>query len=140
MKIYWSDREGGPPPKNCTFSFRPFSSVMETPPHTLKSELPPPISLKVLKKTYLPSKDEWTKGVYKALEHIQSGELEKVVLARVCQLELDCIPDPFSIAAALKEKAQGAFVFCMQSDSEAFLGATPERLFLRKGKKLLAKR
>ena len=111
---------------------------METPPYTLKTELPLPVSLKVLKKTYLPSKEEWTKGVNKALEQIRSGELQKVVLARVCQLELDCIPDPFSIAAALKEKAQGAFVFCMQSDSQAFLGATPERLFFRKGKKIIS--
>ncbi|MCP6756591.1 chorismate-binding protein, partial [Klebsiella pneumoniae] len=81
---------------------------------------------------YLPNKEIWIEGVEKALDLIQRKELQKVVLARVCTLELSEVPDPFAITAALKQKAQGAFVFCLASEGSAFLGATPERLFVRK--------
>lgn len=80
----------------------------------------------------------WIAGVEKALELIRRKELEKVVLARTCTLELETAPDPFAIAAALKAKAQGAFVFCVQSETEAFLGATPERLFVRNNREILS--
>ncbi len=53
------------------------------------------------------------------------------MLARICTLELEAAPDPFAMVAALKQKSEGAFVFCVQSEGEAFLGATPERLFRR---------
>lgn len=138
MKIYWSDREGNAPPADCTFSFRPFSSVIGAQPYIQQKELPKPISVKALRQTYLPSREEWTRGVNKALDLIRKGELQKVVLARICRLELDHIPNPFAIAASLKQKAQGAFVFCMQSGSQAFLGATPERLFFRKERKIIS--
>ena len=80
----------------------------------------------------------WIQGVEKALDLIRRKELEKVVLARTCTLELETAPDPFAIAAALKAKAQGAFVFCVQSENEAFLGATPERLFVRNHREILS--
>lgn len=101
-------------------------------------ELPPPLSFKVLKKTYLPSYDIWKSGVNKTLDLIKRKELEKVVLARLCILELESAPDPFAIAAALLQKAKGAFIFCMQTHSESFLGATPERLFARKDRNLIS--
>lgn len=111
---------------------------MGTPPHTRLMELPPPVSLKVRKKTYLPNRTDWNAGVNKALDLIRKKELQKVVLARTLTLELDHAPDPFAIAAALKEKAQGAFVFCMQSETKSFLGATPERLFFRKERRIIS--
>ncbi|MBU6446742.1 MAG: isochorismate synthase, partial [Verrucomicrobia bacterium] len=78
-------------------------------------------------------------GVEKALQLIRRKVLEKVVLGRICILELAEAPDPFAIAAALKEKAHGgAFVFCAQSEAMSFLGASPERLFVRKGRALLS--
>lgn len=80
----------------------------------------------------------WIAGVEKALALIRRSELEKVVLARTCTLELAEAPDPFALTAALKQKAQGAFVFCVQSDTEAFLGATPERLFVRNQRQILS--
>jgi menaquinone-specific isochorismate synthase len=80
----------------------------------------------------------WIAGVEKALDLIRRKELEKIVLARTCTLELETAPDPFALAAALKEKAQGAFVFCIQSDTEAFLGATPERLFARNQRQIFS--
>lgn len=136
--LYWADREGNPPHAHCTFHFRPFDSGIDFSFSPEYVALPPPCSFKVLKKTYFPSYKVWKSGVQKALDCIRRKELEKVVLSRICVLELASPPDPFAIAAALKQKAQGAFVFCMQTHSESFLGASPERLFIRKDRKLIS--
>jgi len=138
LKFFWSDRDGKAPPPNCTFHIKPFASGNGYSFSAKQTVLPPPLSYKVLKQTYLPTRDMWIASVEKALQLIQKKELEKVVLARTCTLELEKEPDPFAIAAALKGKAQGAFVFCVQSDTEAFLGASPERLFTRKERQLLS--
>ncbi len=138
MKIYWSDREGKSPPLRATFHTQSFSAKEG---NTFKAEfveLPDPISIRVVKKTYFPTYKNWEKGVEKALKLIRNKELEKVVLCRTCTLELEKEPDPFAIASALKQKAEGAFIFCLQSGSESFLGATPERLFLRHGDQIIS--
>ena len=101
-------------------------------------ELPPPAKAKVIKRTFLPTREEWIQNVEKALDLIHRKLLQKVVLARACILELETAPDPFAVTAALKEKSQGAFVYCLQSDTESFLGATPERLFMRHGQNIVS--
>lgn len=138
MKIYWSDREGNPAPPHCTFHFSPFSKGARSSGPIQQVDLPAPASVKVVKRTFLPTREMWIQNVEKVLELIRRKELQKVVLARTYTLELESAPDPFSIAAALKQKAQGTFVFCLQSDTYAFLGASPERLFVRKGRQILS--
>ena len=91
-----------------------------------------------MKKTFEPCFDVWCAGVEKALDLIRRKELEKVVLGRSCLIELEEQPDPFAIAAALKETAEGAFIFCAKFPDGHFLGASPERLFSRSGKKLMS--
>lgn len=137
MRLYWSDRDGNPAPENCTFSCRPFSDRSST-VAVKQVELPPPASVKVLRRTFSPTREQWIENVEKALHLIRRKELQKVVLARTCTLELAIAPDPFTITAALKSKAQGAFLYCLQSDTDAFLGASPERLFSRKNRLLLS--
>jgi menaquinone-specific isochorismate synthase len=90
-----------------------------------------------VQRQFTPDRAQWIEKVQHALTLIEKKELEKVVLARICQLELEEIPDPFAIAAALQLKSQGAFLFCLQSEQEAFLGATPERLFVRTNKRTI---
>lgn len=138
MKVFWSDREGKSPPPNAAFHIRSFTSNYQKTFFGEQSPLPPPKTYKVLKKTYLPDYPKWKKGVEKALELIRNKELEKVVLCRTCTLELEQEPDPFAITAALKTKGEGAFVFCLQFESESFLGATPERLFLRQNNQIIS--
>ncbi|HSX10628.1 MAG TPA: isochorismate synthase [Chlamydiales bacterium] len=138
MKIYWADREGKPAPDACAFHWRPFAAHLTTTSPIEQALLPAPISVKVVKRTYLPTKEKWMANVERALDLIRQKALQKVVLARTCILELSSAPDPFAIAAALKEKAQGAFLFCLQTDAGAFLGATPERLFARKGRQVIS--
>lgn len=138
MKAFWRDREGKTPPKNCTFHLRPFDSGIDTTFNPEFVELPEPKSYKVVKKSYFPDFEGWKAGVERALDLIAKKELEKVVLGRICVLEFEEVLDPFAITAALRQKAEGAFVFCFQSENLSFLGASPERLFKRREKVLLS--
>jgi menaquinone-specific isochorismate synthase len=137
MKVYWSDRERNPPPRGALFHCIPFSSNHFTKfntPSQFISHLPPPIyNLEVKNHLYLPTYNEWLQNVEVAL----SSGIEKVVLARCHILELNEAPDPFAIAATLEKKAKGAFVFCFQEGSSAFVGASPERLLFRKKNRLI---
>ncbi len=137
MKIYWSDREGKPAPSHCTFHVVPFQGAGFS-GSVQQVGLPSPSSAKVVKRTYLPTREVWIQNVEEALRLIQRKELQKVVLARACILALDSTPDPFSLAASLKQKAQGAAVFCFQSETGAFLGASPEHLFVRKERQIIS--
>jgi len=139
VKIFWADREGNPPPSQCTFHFRPFSAGISSPRieilHRLPSPTPP---IKVLRRTFSPEHGKWIEGVKKSVDCILNQELQKVVLARSVTLELAESPNPFAIASALKDKAEGAFVFCLQTPEFSFLGASPERLFARKGREIVS--
>ncbi len=138
MKTFWSDREGVAPPPHSTFHIRSFDSIEHLSFTPEWVDLPPPKTYQVLKKTFLPSFETWKMGVERALDLIHRKILEKVVLGRLCFLDLSETPDPFAIAASLKQKAQGAFLFCAKLGEESFLGASPERLFCRTEKKILS--
>ncbi len=138
MKFYWSNREGQTPPLNSSVRIYPFSSQNIFKSATEQVLLPSPMSIKVIKKTFLPSREIWIKNVEKALQLIEQKKIQKVVLARSCILELDSAPDPFAITAALKQNAEGAFVFCVQSEKSSFLGASPELLFAREKEHLIS--
>lgn len=139
MKVYWSarDTEDSPPP-DANFHFRPFfpdgSAPFQKEPAVRVEELPPPTKVRVLSRKFLPDKQQWKNLVQTAL----SKRLDKVVLARCQVLELEEAPDPFALAAALKERAQGSYVFCFCQKDTAFLGASPERLFSRRKNHLLS--
>ncbi len=136
LKVYWSDREGKPAPQNALFHTRSFFPNTPSPFSSASqqiTQLPPPGSVVVKKRQYLPNRADWLESVNCAL----SNSLEKIVLARCEILELETQPDPFALAASLKKKAQGAYVFCFSENDTAFIGASPERLFYKQGKTLL---
>lgn len=138
MKVYWTDREGKSPPPSVLFSWCPFTSDA---PCTFSAsrvdQLPPPTQpIQVLKRTLSPAYPLWKSHLLSCLEMMEKEQLQKIVLARSCELELAEPPDPFALTAALKQKAKGAFVFCFQWEDKAFLGASPERLFARNGRVL----
>jgi len=137
MKIYWSDRQGKAPPPNAEFFCRCFLPDAPAPFQGKAAwidSLPRPSSVKVLRRSYLPDREEWVKSV----QRILARKIEKTVLARCQILDLAERPDPFSLAASLQSLAEGAYVFCVSDGEAAFLGATPERLFFREGNRLLS--
>jgi menaquinone-specific isochorismate synthase len=131
VRIFWSDRNGNPPPVDAIFSWRTFDSQIRSAPY-VPVQLPPPASYKVVKQSFVPTKEQWS-------ELLQKGKsLPKVVLARACVMELSEKPDPFAVTAALLQKAKNSYVFCLSENGKSFLGATPENLFSRKKSEIVA--
>lgn len=79
-----------------------------------------------------PSYDIWCEKISGLLEKIQSQELEKVVMGRKTTLTFDQHISPLKLLPHLSKETQTLFAFQISED-EAFIGATPEKLYERKG-------
>lgn len=138
MKLFWRSKEGTAPPPNASFFLQPFQGSATPIEAEVITDLPTPASFKALCRTDRPTKKEWILAVEKALEQIERGELQKVVLARQTVFHFEQDIDPFAFTATLEKRAKGASLFCLQFDeNNAFLGASPERLFKRSGNSIL---
>ncbi len=86
--------------------------------------------------TDLPDRSAWETLVSDALEEIRKGTFEKVVLARRSSLLIET--QPLVLLRSLRQQSRRATVFMLQlSPSVAFMGATPERLYKRKGRRVM---
>lgn len=134
MKVFWSDPEGNPPPPGASFAYCPFLETTPSPfgKVTLVKNLPEYTPIRILKKTFSPTREKWIEGIRRT----QKEGINKVVLARCCVLELEKYPDPFAVASSLLKRAKNSTVFCFSDEKCAFLGATPEILFIRENNKI----
>jgi len=83
------------------------------------------------------AQEAWTGAVRKALAAIRRGEMRKVVLARLAVRSLPRAPSPTALLSALRDAYVGAYPFLIEPRrGVAFLGASPERLYLREGRRL----
>jgi menaquinone-specific isochorismate synthase len=135
VNIYWRSPRG-PLPPNAQFSCYPFFGPQKPFRQKLITTLPPPAPLRVTRQTFFPPKKAWIQKVEKILLLIQKKEVEKVVLARTTILELAEAPDPLAVTAMLQSRSEGAYLFCFSDETQAFLGASPERLFIRQGNEI----
>jgi isochorismate synthase len=78
----------------------------------------------------------WDGAMAKALEAIQRGQVQKVVMARGIDVELAEPPDLASFLARLRKDSPAAFTFFLQGDGATFAGATPETLCRVEGRSL----
>ena len=84
----------------------------------------------VLSRCDRPDRDAWDRSVRDALGRIASGALDKVVLARETRFEFSEALDPLAVLRRVKATGAHAYRFCFQpSESSAFLGSSPERLY-----------
>ena len=91
------------------------------------SNLPSPTSVQCV-----PTEEGWQTRIDEALALIRSEAVEKIVLCRKTMFSFDQPLDPVLLSARLAATTHDCFVFCIhESDGPAFLGATPEQLFLR---------
>lgn len=134
--MFWQNREGEFAPAESSFHLIDFFSKEQILHPTYIHTLPPFQKPKLIKKSYFPTFSNWEQIVEKALHKIEEKALQKVVLARKCILEFDQPLDPFAITSALAPYAQGAYLFCIEMKKGAFLGISPERLYLKKGDQL----
>ena len=101
----------------------------------------PPLSIQpttnpfsVLSRKDLPDYKEWEKLV---ADFLNNKTLKKAVLARQSTFKLSNPPAPFHLLSQLAQK--NATVFGLQiSEDQAFIGATPEKLYQRKGRRVFS--
>ena len=74
--------------------------------------------------------------VEELLARIQRGEVSKVVAAREVRLTFETPLDPISTVVGLREQAPECLRFAFRFDDATFLGATPERLLHKRGRRL----
>jgi len=71
----------------------------------------------------------WRRLVKNAVLRIHHGELEKVVLARTCELTMDRPIDPVQVLSRLKRRYPNCYRFWIEpAPGHVFYGATPELL------------
>ncbi len=86
----------------------------------------------VASREHIPSIAQWQSAVDAALDAIESDKYQKIVLARKTSLTLDEPITPLAIVRGLGDRSSGCYRFCFQPHvTGAFVGATPERLYLR---------
>ncbi|MCF7823953.1 MAG: isochorismate synthase [Candidatus Marinimicrobia bacterium] len=89
----------------------------------------------VLHRLDIPDRQDWDKSILQALSEMDAGKYEKVVLARKAILTFNDPVNPTAYLLRLRRMSEETFNFYFQPDEDhAFLGATPERLFRRKGR------
>nr|MBP6344221.1 isochorismate synthase [Candidatus Omnitrophota bacterium] len=81
-----------------------------------------------------PTQDAWRRNIQTVLSEIRQKNCEKVVLARKTNFVFKKPLNPWLIAQQLKNVTPNSYHFCFQFNGERlFLGASPERLFIRAG-------
>jgi len=85
-------------------------------------------------RTDSPNHRGWLRAVNEAVESIRAGAIKKTVLARETEFSMQAIPDPLWLLDRLLEQTRHSYHYCFQLDANlAFIGASPERLYSRKG-------
>lgn len=84
-----------------------------------------------------PDRASWAHLVKGALEAFESGSIQKAVLARETTFALHAPLDPVVLLTVLQAVTASSFHFCFQFDQDtAFLGASPELLYRREGRRI----
>ena len=97
--------------------------------------IPAPLRLHWLRAGQTSDRPDWLRSVTTAIHLIQQGRLRKIVLARRSRLRLTAACSPWSLLRQLKAGKANCSLFCFQPTAgQAFLGATPERLYRRDGR------
>ncbi|MCI0382065.1 MAG: isochorismate synthase [Chlamydiae bacterium] len=84
----------------------------------------------------LPNQEQWTSKLLFFQKKMKNKELEKIVLSRKVKIE-QCKVSPFFLLKSLKIQSKNSTVFAFFYNEDAsFIGATPERLYFRKNRKI----
>ena len=92
----------------------------------------PSLNLKMLSETHHPVFSDWCHLIQKAMQAIEQGTLDKVVLARATDLAFSSAVSAAGFMAASRRVNLNCYHFLMVFNAEqAFLGSSPERLWKR---------
>mgnify|MGYP002152450949 FL=1 len=122
-------------PEDLTIQDTLFEQVAELtfPRGKLNELLPRPVH-----RTDYPGFDGWKNQVKWSLDAFSRELLQKVVLARRVDFKFEEIPDPVLLLNVLQGATPDCFHFLFESEEGVFLGATPERLFFRRGREVFS--
>lgn len=96
-----------------------------------------PLRLDMLSETHHPVLSDWNTLIHQATQTIGEGALDKVVLARATDLLFSSAVSAAGLMAASRRVNFNCYHFLMAFNQEqAFLGSSPERLWLRVEKHL----
>ncbi len=88
--------------------------------------------------SYKPDENQWMERCQKALLTFESGEMEKIMLARQTTLEFDHSFSPLLFLLRYPSPQNNIYRFYFEpAENHAFFSFTPERLYRRDGKMLL---
>ena len=73
-------------------------------------------------------KAKWVENVNKALREIESGEVQKIVLSRQIDIELEDSISISNVLNTLSERYPKCYVFAYRKEQSIFFGASPEKL------------
>lgn len=82
----------------------------------------------------LTSEQQWQEQVNNALHHIETHELDKVVLARATAFEFEQPTALAAFAQRWQERTPGTFGFSLNFGEASFVGFSPERLLRQQGR------
>ncbi|QKJ87916.1 isochorismate synthase MenF [Paramixta manurensis] len=100
--------------------------------------LPATLPTRLQHKQHAPDKAAWCQMVTQAIEGIQAGAMEKVVLARATDLHFEQKVSAAALLAQSRHVNLHCYHFMLAFDADtAFLGSSPERLYLRQHTELL---
>lgn len=92
----------------------------------------PPIMSRVVQHQHLPAEPQWNQLINRALKGIEQQQFDKVVLARKTTLTLSQPLNACAFLAASRAVNHHCYHFILAfTPQQAFLGSSPERLFLR---------
>ncbi len=112
---------------------RQIEAVGESHPDSTGTEIAAEIELR----TDLPDRQSWNQAVDRVLTTIDSGSIQKAVLARQTRLRLDNEVLPVDLLDINCRRHPDTYRFLFAPSAEiAFLGASPERLFRLRGSQL----
>ena len=77
--------------------------------------------------------EHYEAAVARAVEHIEAGSLEKVVLAREVAVHAPAPHDAAAVFGVLRAGFESCYVFCAGRGDAAFVAASPELLIRREG-------
>jgi len=94
--------------------------------------------LAVLSSRSIPGFTGFTDGVAKAIESFKLGQLDKVVLSRLLEVELDKVPNHNQIMAKIMAQNPSAFHFRVPIEGGVLMGASPELLVRKQDGRLFS--
>jgi len=83
----------------------------------------------------VPQAAEWAEQVAEGIHAIEAGSMQKVVLARSLRMRFGAAQAPFDLVALLRDRYPGCRAYGVQSNGGVFVGASPELLVARSGRR-----